>query len=370
MNIFGNNNFNIITESGGNMVDNGSTVSNITSTAVQSTVNGDSFTESLKQQLINTIVMAGADYGANKIGEQYHSNNLNFGVDGTTGTVLNKLTQLGLHAGLGAITNELTGNDALSGALSGVSAEVFTDIIGNALYGTTSGNELTKDQKDTLKNIGGLTGGLTSIIVSKSQGNDIREITNNAYSGQRIGQNAVENNLLYTESVRNNKYKTVYDNFGPRYKDPKTGKYSSVYKEGYVKRDVDHLGTDIASPAQEEIYSVADGKVILNSNIRGYGNTIIVETEKNNGSKVWALYGHMYELSNLQVGSKVQEGQPIGKVGNTGVGEGNHLHLGISFGDKNGKYSNREGWVNPKYNNIGNYEYRKDTPYYKQHYGK
>ena len=39
-----------------------SALSNITSTAIQSAINGDSFTESLKHQAINTIVMAGANY--------------------------------------------------------------------------------------------------------------------------------------------------------------------------------------------------------------------------------------------------------------------------------------------------------------------
>ena len=173
-------------------------------------------------------------------------------------------------------------------------------------------------------------------------------------------------NLRASEAVRDNKDKTAYNNFGPRYIDPKTGEYHKEYREGYKRRDIDHLGTDIASPAREEIYSVADGKVILNDNIRGYGNTVIVETTKD-GNVVWALYGHMNELSDIPVGTKVQEGQPIGKVGNTGIGGGNHLHLGISYGDENGKYDNHKGWVDPNKVNIGNYEYRKDTPYYKQH---
>ena len=209
MNIFGNNNFNIITESGGNMVDNGSTVSNITSTAVQSTVNGDSFTESLKQQLINTIVMAGADYGANKIGEQYHSNNLNFGVDGTTGTVLNKLTQLGLHAGLGAVMSGMTGNDIEAGAVSGAFSELIAGLLTDNKY--NGAENLKEDQRNSIIEISGLVGGLSSIIISSSKGDSLEDIASNAYSGQRIGKNAAKNNATYIKKTNvNGKYDVVY----------------------------------------------------------------------------------------------------------------------------------------------------------------
>ena len=42
---------------------------------------------------------------------------------------INKLTQLILHAGLGALTNTITGNDALSGAVSAVSGEIVSDYV-------------------------------------------------------------------------------------------------------------------------------------------------------------------------------------------------------------------------------------------------
>lgn len=64
--------------------------------------------------------------------------------------------------------------------------------------------------------------------------------------------------------VEDNEKKEVYDNFGPRWEDPKTGLYHKDYKEGYVRRPIDHKGTDISSPEGKEIYSAADGTVWRN----------------------------------------------------------------------------------------------------------
>ncbi|MDD2840595.1 MAG: DUF637 domain-containing protein, partial [Rickettsiales bacterium] len=152
-----------------------SAISTTTNTALQSAVNGDSFSEALQNQVINTVVMAGAKLGANAIGSNYHTGEIN------------KVEQLTLHAGLGATVNLLTGNDALSGAVSGVVGELAGEVFDN----------YTNLSDDALKEIGGLAGGLSAIITSKAEGLDVSEISNNAYSGQRIGHNAVENNLLY-----------------------------------------------------------------------------------------------------------------------------------------------------------------------------
>ncbi|HSQ97583.1 MAG TPA: DUF637 domain-containing protein [Rickettsiales bacterium] len=151
-----------------------------TNTALQSAVNGDSFSEALENQVINTIVMAGAKLGANAIGESYHTDEIG------------KATQLTLHAALGATVNLLTGNDALSGAISGVVGELAGEVFDNT----------TDLSDDALKQIGGLAGGLSAIITSKVEGLDVDEIADNAYSGQRIGINAVANNYLMPQEKK------------------------------------------------------------------------------------------------------------------------------------------------------------------------
>ena len=189
---------------------------NITSTAIQSTINGDSFTEALKHQAINTIVMAGANYAANQIGNLSHGK-LDIDNDGNiiyTEPQINKATQLLLHAGLGAATNTLTGNDALSGAISGVVGEITADIIFNNLnekYANDDDNNngiLTQQQFDSNKNTaieyGGLAAGISSLIAGKVQDLDVSDIRDNVYAGYRVGKNAGENNATLGIQIGDN----------------------------------------------------------------------------------------------------------------------------------------------------------------------
>ena len=98
-------------------------ISGASNTALQSTINGDSFKESLKNQLVNTIVMTGAEVGANEIGENYHTGNIN------------KPEQLLLHAGFGAVTSKLTGGDYASGAVARYNPDSsgFADVVESTL---------------------------------------------------------------------------------------------------------------------------------------------------------------------------------------------------------------------------------------------
>jgi hypothetical protein len=99
-----------------------------------------------------------------------------------------------LHAGLGALTNGLTGNDMLSGAVSGVMGEVVGELYAESIYGKTY--NFTQQEKNVLKEIGGLSGAVSSLIVGKVQGLENNEIVDNIFTGQRLGKNAVENNYL------------------------------------------------------------------------------------------------------------------------------------------------------------------------------
>ena len=89
-----------------------------------------------------------------------------------------------------------------------------------------------------------------------------------------------------------------------------------------------HRGEDWAAPAGTPIPSAADGVVVYNGYMSGYGNTIVVEHTVN-GETVHTLYAHMNEESPLPVGTEVSAGQEVGVVGNTGVGTGPHLHFEV-----------------------------------------
>ena len=89
-------------------------------------------------------------------------------------------------------------------------AEKFFDAdIKNIVYGKAVFNQ----NKEIASNIAGLFSGLSSIIVSKSQGQDIEDITTNAYVGQRIGQNATKYNSTNVVPVLDDKGNVVKDKY-------------------------------------------------------------------------------------------------------------------------------------------------------------
>ena len=94
-----------------------------------------------------------------------------------------------------------------------------------------------------------------------------------------------------------------------------------------------HNGVDMAAPAGTPIYAAKSGKVTAASfQSGGAGNYVSI----NHGDGFSSIYMHMTRYI-VSVGDYVSAGQVIGYVGSTGLSNGNHLHLGISY---NGTYVN------------------------------
>lgn len=86
-----------------------------------------------------------------------------------------------------------------------------------------------------------------------------------------------------------------------------------------------HAGMDFAAPTGTPIYATGDGVIERIQNLRGgYGNNILI----NHGFGYQTLYGHMDKMS-VKEGEKVQRGQQIGTVGNTGKSTGPHCHYEV-----------------------------------------
>jgi len=87
------------------------------------------------------------------------------------------------------------------------------------------------------------------------------------------------------------------------------------------------MGVDFVGPRKTEIYATADGIVTLAKHSRkGYGNEIVIDH----------LYGHETRYAHLNEylvteGQKVERGQLIGYMGNTGRSTGTHLHYEVRF---------------------------------------
>ena len=87
-----------------------------------------------------------------------------------------------------------------------------------------------------------------------------------------------------------------------------------------------HGGIDIGASSGTPILSYASGEVVQNvAWNKSAGNYIKID----HGNGVCSRYLHMVQPSPLTVGTKVAAGQEVGKVGNTGVGTGPHLHFEI-----------------------------------------
>jgi murein DD-endopeptidase MepM/ murein hydrolase activator NlpD len=86
-----------------------------------------------------------------------------------------------------------------------------------------------------------------------------------------------------------------------------------------------HNGIDISTyRSGDAIIATADGKVIIAEYDVEYGN--LIKIEHNHGFHT--LYAHM-EVLRIQVGQRVQQGEIIGNIGNTGISTGPHLHYEI-----------------------------------------
>lgn len=88
-----------------------------------------------------------------------------------------------------------------------------------------------------------------------------------------------------------------------------------------------HCGIDFAANPGLNVYATGDGIVdfIRNSN-GGYGKEIII----NHGFGYTSRYAHLQKIL-VQPGQKVQRGQVIGFLGNSGKSTGPHLHYGINY---------------------------------------
>jgi len=92
-----------------------------------------------------------------------------------------------------------------------------------------------------------------------------------------------------------------------------------------------HAGMDFTAPLGTDIYVTGNGTVeAVMPSLRGLGNHIII----NHGYGITSIYAHL-DRFNVRKGQKVQRGDVIGFVGNTGMSLAPHLHYEIKLNGKN-----------------------------------
>jgi len=89
-----------------------------------------------------------------------------------------------------------------------------------------------------------------------------------------------------------------------------------------------HSGVDIGSSYGHPIVAPADGIVTVTDTMGGYGKTIMID----HGNGISTRYGHLSGFA-VTAGQRVQRGEVIGYVGESGRSTGPHLHYEVRIND-------------------------------------
>jgi murein DD-endopeptidase MepM/ murein hydrolase activator NlpD len=90
-----------------------------------------------------------------------------------------------------------------------------------------------------------------------------------------------------------------------------------------------HKGIDLSTDRQgDPLVATADGQVVaVDFDQGGFGNNIIIRHKHG----FYTRYGHMLSFR-VKAGQRVQQGEVIGYIGNTGLSTGPHVHYEVHIG--------------------------------------
>jgi len=113
---------------------------------------------------------------------------------------------------------------------------------------------------------------------------------------------------------------------------PVKGKLTSRFgyrRHPVLKKRLFHAGLDIGAVSGASVKCTMDGVVIFSGDAGTYGNMVIVKHKKN----YMSIYAHLSAI-NVEKGALIKSGSTLGRVGETGLATGNHLHFEIKKSNK------------------------------------
>lgn len=122
-----------------------------------------------------------------------------------------------------------------------------------------------------------------------------------------------------------------------------------------------HLGVEFVNQRFTAVYAAGDGTVLFageDSAIQFgperdyYGNVVVIEHNQLSpeGLPLYTLYGHLQDFR-VEAGQPILTGERVGRVGDTGIAIGPHLHFEVRVGDVYDYHNTRnpELWIQPYY---------------------
>jgi len=136
-----------------------------------------------------------------------------------------------------------------------------------------------------------------------------------------------------------------------------------------------HLGVEFVNGRFTSVLATADGIVFYagsDENVQFgpftgyYGNLVVIQHPflSPDGYPVFTLYAHLQDML-VTRGEHINEGQPIGRVGDSGIAVGPHLHFEVRVGDVFDYHQTRNPdlWITPysRYGTLAGYVARGDS---------
>lgn len=110
-----------------------------------------------------------------------------------------------------------------------------------------------------------------------------------------------------------------------------------------------HKGIDIGKNAGlergDDILASRDGVVVHAGNMKGYGNTVVIDHGIIDGKRYFTLYAHLDKIT-VKPSQVLSTQQKLGEMGNTGLSTAPHLHFEIRRGSANQTF-NKASDINP-----------------------
>jgi murein DD-endopeptidase MepM/ murein hydrolase activator NlpD len=83
-----------------------------------------------------------------------------------------------------------------------------------------------------------------------------------------------------------------------------------------------HKALDLGARKKSVIWASQNGIVALKERYAQTGNTVVID----HGCGITSMYCHLDSFANIEVGQRIEKGNPVGIMGKTGFATGDHLH--------------------------------------------